>query len=75
MEYYKFMMIQMGHAKKISKEEAIIVMKKGKESGRLQLISKVSGKPLELCNQSLETCCLWKMQKAGFKIIDRASLR
>jgi len=44
-------------------------MKEGKKSGRLQLISTVSGKPLELCNQSRETCSLWKLEKAGFKII------
>jgi len=61
-------LIQMGYAKEISKDDAIIVMKEGHESGRLQLISKVSGKPLELCNQSLKTCCLWKLEKAGFKI-------
>lgn len=61
-------LIQTGYAKEISKEDAIFVMKEGKESGRLQLISKVSGKPLELCNQSLKTCSLWKLKRAGFKI-------
>ncbi len=65
-------LIQGGYAKEISKEDAIIVMKEGQESGRLQLISKVSGKPLELCNQSIKTCSLWKLERAGFKIIDRA---
>lgn len=56
-------------AKEISKEDAINVMKKGKESGRLQLISRVSGRPLELCNQSPKMCSLWKLERAGFKII------
>lgn len=64
-------LIQKEYAKEISKEDAIIVMKKGRESGHLQLISKVSGKPLELCNQSIKTCCLWKLERAGFKNIDR----
>ncbi|MCZ7380887.1 MAG: hypothetical protein O8C64_04850 [Candidatus Methanoperedens sp.] len=67
-------LIQIGYAEEISKEDAVIVMKEGKESGRLQLISKVSGKPLELCNQSLETCSLWKLERAGFKIMDRANI-
>ncbi|MDW7728220.1 MAG: hypothetical protein ACNA7I_07835 [Candidatus Methanoperedens sp.] len=62
-------LIQIGYAKEISKEDAIIVMKEGKKRGRLQLISNVSGKPLELCNQSRKTCSLWKLEKAGFKII------
>jgi hypothetical protein len=65
-------LIQTGYAKEISKEDAINVMKEGQESGRLQLISKVSGKPLELCNQSIKTCCLWKLERAGFKNIDRS---
>jgi len=64
-------LIQIGYAKEIPKEDAIIVMKEGKESGRLQLISKVSGKSLELCNQSLKTCSLWKLERAGFKIMNR----
>ncbi len=67
-------LIQIGSAKEVSKADAIIVMKEGQKSGRLQLISKVSGKPLELCNQSLETCSLWKLERAGFKIIDRANI-
>lgn len=67
-------LIQIGYAEEISKEDAIIVMKEGQECGRLQLISKVSGKPLELCNQSLETCSLWKLERAGFKIMDRANI-
>ena len=61
-------LIQIGSAREVSKADAIIVMKEGQESGRLHLISKVSGKPLELCNQSLETCSLWKLERAGFKI-------
>ncbi len=51
-------LIHTGHAKEISKEEAIIVMIDGKKNGRSQLISKVSGRPLELCNQSPGTCSL-----------------
>ncbi len=65
-------LILTGHAKEISKEDAIIVMTKGRDSGRPQLISKVSGKPLELCNQSMKTCSLWKLERAGLKIVDRA---
>jgi hypothetical protein len=67
-------LIQIGSAKEVSKADAIIVMKEAQESGRLQLISKVSGKPLELCNQSIETCSLWKLERAGFRIIDRANI-
>jgi len=62
-------MIKEGYAKEISREDAIDVMKNGKESGRLQLISRVSGRPLELCNQSTKMCSLWKLERAGFKII------
>ncbi|GEM_PF-6686538 len=65
-------LIQTGYAKEISKEDAIIVMRDGRNDGRLQLISKVSGRPLELCNQSLMTCSLWKLERAGLKIMDRA---
>lgn len=65
-------LIQIGSAKEVSKADAIIVMKEGQESGRLQLISKVSGKPLELCNQSIETCSLWKLERAGFRIMERS---
>lgn len=65
-------LIQTGYAKEVSKEDAIAVMKEGRKNGRLQLISKVSGKPLELCNQSLKTCSLWKLERAGLKIMERA---
>jgi hypothetical protein len=65
-------LIQIGSAKEVSKADAINVMKEGQESGRLQLVSKVSGKPLELCNQSIETCSLWKLERAGFRIMERS---
>ncbi len=62
-------LIHTGYAKEISKEKAIIVMKDGKKNGRSQIISNVSGRPLELCNQSPGTCSLWKLGRAGFRII------
>lgn len=64
-------LIQNGYAEKTSRENAIRVMREGRKDGRLQLVSRVSGKSLELCNQSLETCSLWKLERAGFKIMER----
>jgi len=64
-------MIEIGFANKVEKEEAIkILLDKDKDS-RPKLVSYVSGQPLELCNQSIQTCSLWKLKRAGIDIMQK----
>ena len=58
-------MAGVGRAEMVSKEKAIETLAKYKEN---QLVlSTVSGKPMELCRSSQETCICWNMEKRGLK--------
>ncbi|MDO9517335.1 MAG: hypothetical protein Q7J10_04710 [Methanosarcinaceae archaeon] len=67
-------MIVAGFASKVTKEDAIKIMLGENESSRPKLVSYVSGKPLELCNQSVQTCSLWKLKRAGIDIMQKEDL-
>ena len=67
-------MIVAGFANKVTKEEAIKIMLDKDKDSRLKLVSYVSGKPLELCNQSVQTCSLWKLKRAGIDIMQKENL-
>ena len=69
-------MIVAGFANKVTKEEAIKIMldKDKDKDSRPKLVSYVSGKPLELCNQSVQTCSLWKLKRAGIDIMQKEDL-
>jgi hypothetical protein len=58
-------MAKAGKAEMVSKEEAIEILAKYKKN---QLVlSTVSGKPMELCRSSQETCICWNMERRGLK--------
>ena len=67
-------MIVAGFANKVTKEEAIKIMLDTDKDSRPKLVSYVSGKPLELCNQSVQTCSLWKLKRAGIDIMQKEDL-
>ena len=67
-------MIVAGFANKVTKEEAIKIMLYTNKDFRPKLVSYVSGKPLELCNQSIQTCSLWKLKRAGIDIMQKEDL-
>jgi len=62
-------LIHVGKARKVTKREGYIVLKKGLESGYPHVVTIVSGKPLELCNTCSECCVLWRREKLGIRCI------
>jgi hypothetical protein len=58
-----------GKAEMVSKEKALDTLAKYKKNPLV--LSTVSGKPLELCRSSLETCICWNMEKRGLKCVGR----
>jgi hypothetical protein len=64
-------MIVAGFANKVTKEDAIKTMLDKNNGSRPNLVSYVSEKPLELCNQSVKTCSLWKLKRAGIDIMEK----
>jgi hypothetical protein len=62
-------MVAAGKAKMVSKEKAIDTLAKYKENPLV--LSTVSGKPMELCRSSLETCICWNMEKRGLMCLKR----
>ncbi|ODS42177.1 MAG: hypothetical protein MSIBF_02245 [Candidatus Altiarchaeales archaeon IMC4] len=56
-------MVNAGKAKYVAKEEAIDTLKKYPDNPLI--LSKVSGRPLELCRSSPDVCIYWNMEKCG----------
>jgi hypothetical protein len=62
-------MVAAGKAQMVSKQEAIDTLAKYKKNPLV--LSTVSGKPMELCRTSPETCIYWNMEKRGLTCIKR----
>lgn len=55
----------------VTKKEALSVLEKYKLNPKV--ISKVAGKPMELCCTAPDTCIYWNMERRGLKCIRRTS--
>jgi hypothetical protein len=64
-------MVAAGKADMVSKEKAIAALAKYKKNPLV--LSTVSGKPMELCRSSPETCVGWNMEKRGLMCMKRKS--
>ncbi|HML02731.1 MAG TPA: hypothetical protein VK487_05085, partial [Candidatus Bathyarchaeia archaeon] len=62
-------LVSVGKARKATKKEASLLLKKGLENGYPHIVTIVSGRPLELCNTCNECCVLWKREKLGIRCI------
>lgn len=62
-------MVAAGKARMATKAEAVATLEKYKKNPKV--LSKVSGKPMELCCTSPDTCLCWNMEKRGLKCIRR----
>ena len=58
-----------GKAEMVSKAQAIETLAKYKKNSLV--LSTVSGKPMELCRSSKETCICWNMEKRGLGCLGR----
>jgi RNA polymerase sigma factor (sigma-70 family) len=64
-------MVGAGKARMVTKEEALAMLEKYEHNPKV--LSKVSGKQLELCCTSPETCIYWNMERRGLACIRRGS--
>ncbi len=64
-------MVKAGRAKYTTKEDAIRTL--GKYPKNPLVVSKVSGKRMEVCRSCLATCVYWNMEKHGLKCLTRES--
>jgi hypothetical protein len=62
-------MVAAGKARMVSPQEALHTLAKYKKNPLV--LSTVSGKPMEICRSSCETCICWNMEKRGLKCLDR----
>lgn len=62
-------LVKAGKARRATKKEGCLVLRKGLEKGHPHVVSIVSGKPLELCNTCIECCVLWKRERLGIECI------
>lgn len=58
-----------GKAEMVGKEKAIDTLAAYKQNPLV--LSTVSGKPMELCRSSQETCICWNMEKRGLRCLRR----
>ncbi len=61
-------LVDAGHANWVTKEEAISTL--GKYKSKI-IVSKISGKYMEICRTYSKTCIFWNMEKCGLKCIER----
>ena len=64
-------LVAVGKARSTTKEEAVATLEKYKRSPKV--LSKVSGKPGELCCTLPEVCIYWNMERRGLPCIRRNS--
>jgi hypothetical protein len=64
-------LINVGKAQTTTSEEALTVLKKGRESGHPSLVSVIAGKSMELCNSCQDCCILWKREHLGIESITK----
>jgi hypothetical protein len=62
-------MVAAGKARMVSRQEAIDTL--AKYTKNPLVASKVSGKYMELCRSSPETCIAWNMEKRGLRCLQR----
>jgi hypothetical protein len=62
-------MVGAGKAKMVTREEAVATL--GQYQRYPKVLSKRSGKPLELCCTSPDTCLHWNMERRGLACIRR----
>jgi len=62
-------MVEVGKAEYASKEEAMTALSQHK--GRPLVVSKISGKYMEICRTWPENCFYWNMEKRGMNCIER----
>jgi len=62
-------MVAAGKAEMVNKQKAIDTLAKYRKNPLV--LSTVSGKPMELCRTSPETCIYWNMEKRGLTCIQR----
>ncbi len=62
-------LVEVGKAGYVSKEQAIQTVKE--QGGHPIVISKVSGKHMEICRTWPETCVYWNMEKRKLPCLDR----
>ena len=62
-------MIDAGHARRASIEEAARTLDAGK--GHPLVMSKVSGRYLEICASVRESCVFWQAERQGIRCIKR----
>jgi hypothetical protein len=63
-------MVGAGKAKMVTREEAVATL--GKYERHPKVLSKLSGRPLELCCTSPDTCLHWNMERRGLACIRRS---
>ena len=61
-------MVNVGKARYVTKEEAINTLEKYPKNPLI--LSKVSGKYMEMCRSSPNKCVYWNMEKSGLKCLD-----
>ncbi|MHC1605350.1 MAG: hypothetical protein ACXQTP_05230 [Candidatus Methanofastidiosia archaeon] len=61
-------MIKAKKARHVTKEEAIKTLKKYDNP---LILSKISGKHMEICPSSPEKCIYWKMERCGLRSLNR----
>lgn len=62
-------LVEEGKAEYVGKEKAIEVLEKGRDEGHTHILTKVSGKPMELCNSCENCCILWKLERMDIDCI------
>lgn len=62
-------MVAAGRARTVSAQEAVDTLAKYKKNPLV--MSTVSGKPMELCRTSPDTCIYWNMEKRGLPCLQR----
>ena len=60
-------LVSVGKAKYVAKEEAMNILKE--YSNNPLILSKISGKYMELCCSSPDVCVYWRMERCGLKCL------
>jgi RNA polymerase sigma factor (sigma-70 family) len=61
--------VRAGKAREVTKEEALAMLERHERNPKV--LSRISGKQLELCCTSPETCIYWNMERRGLPCIRR----
>lgn len=64
-------LIDVGKARKATKDVAYTVLEEGEEKGHPHVVSIVADKPMELCNTCTDCCVLWQREQIGIPCIKK----